>query len=162
MPHHEAQRRSREAQETVPWTVAKTPIVWNFLGTDPAIITAKEVEPGDFALNEGESLWLWTGLNWNDITTREVLVTKTSAYIILASDGIILCDAESASFTVTLPPAADNSGKKYYIKKIDGTLNTVTIDGDESDTIDTGLTAVLTTPFTSVTIASDGSDWWIL
>ena len=67
MTHHFAQRRSREAQETVSWTIGKSLIVWNFNGTDPTAIKANEVEPGDQALNETGRMWFWTGLAWTEL-----------------------------------------------------------------------------------------------
>ena len=161
MPHHEAQRRSREAQETVPWTIGKTATIWNFLGTDPTIITAKEVEPGDFALNEDESLWVWSGLLWHSVGIRKTLVTKTGAYTIVSNDDIVLCNAASASFTVTLPAAADYTGKMFWIKKIDSTANTVTVDGAGSETIDDGTTAVIRNQYEAINVISDGTEWWI-
>lgn len=89
------------------------------------------------------------------------LVTKTGAYTATATDHTIICDATSAAFTVTLPPATGLSGTVYVVKKIDAS-NTVTIDGDASETIDGATTQALTTQYDSVTVQCDGTGWHIL
>lgn len=81
------------------------------------------------------------------------LVTKTANYTALATDEVILCDATSGSFTISLPSVSGTSGKPYYIKKLDSSVNTVTIDA----TIDDGLIAVLTDQYESLTIVSNGT-----
>lgn len=90
------------------------------------------------------------------------LVTKTGAYTATAADYTIICNASGGAFTITLPAAASHTGRIYHIKKIDSSVNAVTVDGNVSETIDDGLTAVLTVQYESITIQSDGSEWWIL
>lgn len=90
------------------------------------------------------------------------LVTKAGAYTITASDHTVICNATSGAFTVTLPAAASHTGRMFHIKKIDSTGNTVTIDGNSSETIDNATTALVTTQYEAVTVQSDGSEWWIL
>lgn len=74
----------------------------------------------------------------------------------------------SGNVTITLPAAAsaynntDNIGRIYEIKKIDADADTVEIDGNGSETIDGGLTAVLTVQYEAITIVSDGSNWHIV
>ena len=73
-----------------------------------------------------------------------------------------MVDASSGPQTISLPPAADMEGQKVNIKKIDSTSNYVTIDADGSETIDDQLTQVLTDPYTSITVLSDGTEWFII
>ena len=87
------------------------------------------------------------------------VVTKTSAYTIVASDGLILCDATSAGFTVTLPTAVGRAGKIYIIMKIDNSVNTITIDGDGSETINGSATQSLTVQWNKWMLQSDGANW---
>ncbi len=74
----------------------------------------------------------------------------------------------SGNVTITLPTAAssynntDGIGRIYRIKKIDVDADTVTIDGNSSETIDGGTTAVITKQHETITIQSDGTEWWIL
>ncbi len=48
------------------------------------------------------------------------------------------------------------------IKKVDVSVNTVTVDGNASETIDGATTAVLTTQWESITIHCNGTAWFIL
>ena len=89
------------------------------------------------------------------------VVTKTTTYVITLLDNIILCDASSGAFTVTLPPAA-NGKIVYNIKKIDSSGNIVTIDGDGSETIDGDLTVALTAQYESIPVVSNLSNWSVL
>jgi hypothetical protein len=73
----------------------------------------------------------------------------------------ILHDATSASITHNLATAVGNTAI-ITIKKIDSSANTVTIDANSTETIDGGLTAVLTRQYESITLVSDGSNWVII
>ena len=90
------------------------------------------------------------------------LVTKTAAYTATTSDNIILCDATSAAFTITLPAATNVTGLRYRIKKIDSSVNAITIDGNGAETIDGAATQSLATQYDSMDIACDGASWYIL
>lgn len=88
--------------------------------------------------------------------------TKTTSFT--ADDGatVYLCDATSGNITATLPTAASADTRVYYIKKIDSSVNIVTIDGDSSETIDDSTTQVISFQYDSAEIISDGSEWWII
>lgn len=90
------------------------------------------------------------------------LVTKTGAYTATASDYTIICNASGGAFTITLPAVASHTNRIYHIKKIDNSVNAVTIDGNGAETIDDGATAILTVQYESVSVQSDGSEWWII
>ena len=74
----------------------------------------------------------------------------------------------SGNVTITLPTAAsafnstDGIGRIYRVKKIDVDGDLVTLDGNGSETIDGGLTAVITVRNETLTIQTDGSNWHIL
>lgn len=72
------------------------------------------------------------------------------------------CDAGAGSFTLTLPLAANAANSPLFIKKIDATANTVTIDGNGSETIDDALTYVLEFEDEFVQLISDGSNWYVI
>lgn len=72
-------------------------------------------------------------------------------------------DATAGNVTITLPLAAAIPFKKYNIKKVDASANTVTVDGNGVQTIDGALTQVITTQYASITPQSDNvSAWWIV
>lgn len=88
---------------------------------------------------------------------------KTTTYLATLADDVILCDATSGSFTVTLPAAASSAGKLLLIKRTDGTAaNIVTIDGNASETIDGVVTRKLATQYERLEILCDGSNWTVL
>lgn len=90
------------------------------------------------------------------------ITTKTGTYTAANTDTVILCDASGGAFTVTLPAAADNTGKVFYLKKIDSSANAVTIDGNGAETIDDATTLVLSGQYDAAMLVSDGAEWWIL
>jgi len=91
--------------------------------------------------------------NISSITTD---TTLTSSYY------MVLCNASSNSITITLPAASNNNRRIYNIKKTDSTGNSITIDGNASETIDGTLTKSLNLQYESLTIICDGSNWHIM
>ena len=87
-------------------------------------------------------------------------VTKTGTYTIATSDHTVFADATSAAFTLTLPAAA--AGLRFEIVKIDSGANIVTIDGNGSETINGATTYALNLQYDSITIVSNGSNWFIV
>ena len=87
------------------------------------------------------------------------LVTRaiTSSATLKAGDELILCNG---TFTVTLPLVTSLLGKVYTIKNT-GT-GTITIDGNNSETIDGQATASLSSQYDFITILSDKSSWHIV
>src|SRR3989304_4267991 len=62
--------------------------------------------------------------------------SKTSNYTAVLTDDMVLYDATSGLGTVTLYATSGNGGKILSIKKTDSGTNTVTVDGNASETID--------------------------
>lgn len=86
---------------------------------------------------------------------------KTATYTATANDGLILCDAAAGSFDVDLPAAATVPGLRLTIKKTTA-ANTVNIDPDGTELIDGSSTSIaLTTQWSSRTIVSNGTSWFI-
>lgn len=92
-------------------------------------------------------------------------VSKTANYTVVEGDRdkLIRSDATSASFTVTLLAAATaGDGFQLAVKKTDSSANTVTIDGNASETIDGAATLVLSTQYDVAILACDGSNWHVV
>jgi hypothetical protein len=86
-------------------------------------------------------------------------ITTTGSYVVNGLDQVVFANATSAPLTVTVPTiAAGNAGRQLVIKKIDTTVNTVTISGS----IDGALFYELNGPYQSVTLVSDGSTYWFV
>jgi hypothetical protein len=93
---------------------------------------------------------------------KGLINTTTTPYNIAAKDYTILMDATAGNKTVNLPAASSHTNRILVIKKIDSSANTVTIDGNASETIEGATTKVLTTQYESVMIQCDGSNWFII
>jgi hypothetical protein len=83
-------------------------------------------------------------------------------YTIKATDFVLLVDATAAPVTVTLPTAVGIEGRTYEVKRVSSNANTVTLVGDGSETIDESTEQIYTLPYVSLTVYSDGGNWWII
>ena len=101
------------------------------------------------------------GSSWDSVGGGFLWVAKTSNYTIAATDSGILGDATSGGITITLPTAVGIS-QKFTIQKKDSSGNSVTIATTSSQTINGSTTKTLSTQYQSVTVASDGSNWYIV
>jgi hypothetical protein len=95
------------------------------------------------------------GVGSNSITTVTTTYTANTFNIIQA-------DATTGPFTVTLPIAASSTGKEYTLKKIDSSMNAVTIHGNGAEIIDGSNTQLLNTQWSSLTVISNGTSWIII
>jgi len=90
------------------------------------------------------------------------IITKTATYTATTADYSILCDGTTAALSVNLPAAASVKGRIYVIKKTDASANSVTVDGNASETIDGSATYVLSAKNKYVMIQSDGANWQVI
>lgn len=95
------------------------------------------------------------------VAAENLTSSKTANYTATSDDDFIPCNATSAGFTITLPPAATVSGRELTIKKTDASFNIVTIDANGSETIDGALTRRLCTQNETIILTCDGSNWYI-
>ena len=92
----------------------------------------------------------------------EVDSFSTSPQTLTYFQTVILVNAGTVPITLNLPTAVGAEGFSYYIKKIDGTSNNVTIDPSGAETIENISTYVFNTALASIQIVSDGSNWFII
>ena len=107
------------------------------------------------------SLSVYNGTAWTTTNTMAVS-TKTANYTGLYSDDVILGNATSGAITITLPTAVGNTGEVFHIKKIDSSVNAVTIATTSSQTIDGALTQPILTQYQNITVVSNGVGWSVL
>jgi hypothetical protein len=88
------------------------------------------------------------------------VTTITAATTLAQTHNVVLCN--TGPYTVTLPAAASNTGKVYYIKNISSTNVTITLDGNASETIDGSTTYGLGLYKHAVRIICDGNNWHVL
>lgn len=90
------------------------------------------------------------------------VVSQTSTYNVTATSGtlIVLCDTTSGAFSVNLPTAVGNSAV-INIKRTAGN-NQLSIDGAGTETIDGQTILNIDTIGRSVTLISNGTNWFII
>lgn len=109
----------------------------------------------------GKTLRVSGGLpSWADPTFTTA--TKTSGYTVTGSDTVIFANAASGSVAITLPVASGLAGYRFYVKRIDNSVNSCTVVRSGSDTIDGQTSFSLDLQYTSITVVSDGSLWYII
>lgn len=97
----------------------------------------------------------------NETTTINVNKYYLSATIPLSA-GVVIGDATSGNIIFNLYSASGNAGKSIYFKKVDPSINTITITAAGSETIDGSSSRVITTQWASYAIVSDGANWIII
>ena len=75
---------------------------------------------------------------------------------------VVLIDATSANVTATLPAASGATHKVYTFKRLDGSANTASVTTLGTETIDGGRPYNLTVQYQFITIACNGSNWYII
>lgn len=102
--------------------------------------------------------------NNGGVAIKAAVVIKAAAYTAREEDHTILVDATAAAVTVTLPKA--EKGRVFVVKKIDSSVNAVTVDGFASETLDGATTTTLTVRYASAQIqgnvVSGVGSWHIL
>ncbi len=119
MSHHSSQFRANAARDSVLSTVGRPVFVYNFSGTDPTVITARHVEPGDMALNEDGDSWIWTGLSWVAVgggggPGHDALTLAADADILLGLTGQELTlDVQAANIVFAGPSTGGNADPTF-------------------------------------------------
>ena len=85
--------------------------------------------------------------------------THTSSPYTAGASLVLLGNTAGGNITINLPAAASNTGQYYYIKNT-GT-GTLTIDGNDAETIEGETTQALLQNDCAL-IVCDGSNWWLI
>ena len=101
----------------------------------------------------------WISNLYDYIITCTKVVTVTTTYTVAADVFYVRADATAGIFTVTLPTALNNQGRPVLVKKIDSSVNAVTVSGTGSDTIEGG-TVSLATQWSRTHLISNGNAAW--
>ena len=143
------------------------------LDTFPAVAT---LQVANLSTNPHSALHANLG---DSVAALEAKVGITSSAVTTSLDYRLFSqEAQSASFTAdqtytwvttgattrtaTLPTALGIAGRQYTIKKVDSGIGLVVLDADSAQTIDGALTYTLYAQYDSVTIVSDGANWWVV
>ena len=91
---------------------------------------------------------------------RCAVITVATNYTVSALDWSVLVNATSSNVTVTLP--ATTLGQVFNLKKIDSSTNSCIINTTGGKTIDGSNSITNRTPNASITVQSNGTNWFIL
>jgi hypothetical protein len=105
------------------------------------------------------------GVTRSQARAINVSALKTTAYTVAAADDVVLVDPTAGAFDVTLPNANVVTGRRIQVKRTTTSANAVTVKS-AGGTIDnvagaTGIT-LAGGSLSSLTVASDGTNWWII
>ena len=108
---------------------------------------------GENGLNALDSTPMWLPMN---------TVAVTAAYTMTGRDKIVLADATSAPFTVTLPSAVGRKNQQpLIVKRQNAGGNAVTV-GSAGGNIDGAATSVIAAQYSVVRVVSDDTNWWTI
>lgn len=104
----------------------------------------------------------YSGTNWINSppasgSTILTTINKSTDYTLTVLDDVILVTGIT---TITLPLAATITGKVFFIKNADSATKTITTTA--SETIDDHIAVLITQPYASIMIVSDGVKWHII
>lgn len=85
--------------------------------------------------------------------------SKTANYNAALSD-VVLCNAVAGGFNVTLP--APTANRIVTVKKTDASANAVTVLPNAAETIDGAASFVLNAQWESITLVSNGVNWFVI
>lgn len=100
-----------------------------------------------------------------DNTSFTVVSTTATSYTLTNNDYVLLVSPTAGNTTVNLPAVASiQPGRAYYIKRDATATNTVTLDGNASETINGATTRAVGAAGTAggALIVSDGTAWHVL
>lgn len=92
------------------------------------------------------------------VSYTAVLVSR----VLTAFDYVLLVDATAGAVVLTLPPVLTSRDYAYTVKKIDNSVNAMTLDGDGGELIDNVLTKTTTTQYDVFRVVCDGTAWWLI
>jgi len=96
-------------------------------------------------------------LKWDVQEEGKILTLTPGTHNYLGSAEVILCDTTAGSVQINLPDPTTNKGRRYIFKKT-GIPHSVTITG----TIDDNGEVEFNSKNESVTIVSDGTQYWLI
>jgi hypothetical protein len=86
-------------------------------------------------------------------------VFTDSPYALTETDTVLRCDATAGAIVLNLQTAVGKSGRTLWIKKIDSSVNSVTVVANGAERIDGAASKAILVQYDSLTLISDGANW---
>lgn len=111
----------------------------------------------------GFLLYFSDGVAWQVWKQRENFRTTSAAVVMVVDDGVILTGDAGGAYNVTLPDptALGVIGRPYNIKRI-GAADIATVVPFAAETLDGAANFVLAAQYQSITLVSNGVNWFVL
>ncbi len=107
--------------------------------------------------NEGQE-----DFKWITISRSRTVVNVTNNYSIDSDDYLVLADASANNITILLPSAAEANENEIHIKKIDTTINSITLQTQNGELID-GITSYsIYDSYVTINVISNGTAWYLI
>jgi len=105
--------------------------------------------------------WVILNTNYTALNRKPVRAVTTTPVTLTLDDGLVTVDATIGDITVNLPTASSAKGLTYEITKIDSSDNSVIVDANGGELISGETTQEFDVQYTTLSIYSDGSAWYI-
>lgn len=128
----------------------------NLLGNTGDIFIKRSAEP--YLLKKNSDGWV-------NVNNKEIVIVATSSTITATqSETVYLIDSRNTSITLTIPSNANEKGKLIIIKDMYGMAetNNIILTTENNETIDGQSTIIIEINYTSLTLVSDGNNWFII
>jgi len=118
------------------------------------------MKKGDrYEATDAQYYYVFDGSVWQQFSKVNLTVSSHSSnYSLTATDNIVNA---TASLTFTLPSVTGLTGKIYYIKNFTGS-GSVTVNTTGGVTIDGQSSWIMSNQYSSMTVFTDGSNWYII
>lgn len=144
--------------------ILRSPVITGGAGatTNTATLYIEGAPSGITPTGSAYGLWIKAGETSLGGSVRYPTASTSTDITLDNTYYTVKVDASGASRTITLPAASGCTGRVYIIKKTDSSGNTVTIDGNSSETIDGATTKVISTQYAGYAVQSDGTNFIII
>ncbi|GAA0561229.1 hypothetical protein [Chitinophaga japonensis] len=110
----------------------------------------------------GYATWQTPASTMSAASSGTMSITSVSSSTTLDDSQYTILANNTSAITVTLPAAASNTGRIYFIKKVSSNSSSVTVATSGADTIDGTSSYAISTYNKSIQVQSDGNAWYIL
>lgn len=128
-------------------------------------IGLSDVDPTEYTGQAGKIVKVNStadGLEFGAVTPTYVVTEINDDYSILTTDTHILVDTSVKAIVVELPTAQMVNGRRITIKDMgNASVNPIAIHGENSEDIDFEPVYAIASNGHSITLFSDGTQWWV-